>query len=157
MASNTGSKKSNLSRGLAVFAGGLVFALLLAACAPSTRPAEPTAAAIPSSTIAPTQTSAPSPTVPAEVSFSTDILPVLTSRCGSCHGGQRIEEGLDLFSYASVMAGSEKGPVVIPGDAAASKLAIMVGEGKMPKRGPKLTPAQVQMIIDWINSGAQNN
>jgi hypothetical protein len=55
------------------------------------------------------------------------------------------------------MAGSENGPVVAPSDAANSRLAQMVSNGKMPKRGPKLTPDQVQLIVDWINQGAKNN
>ena len=62
-----------------------------------------------------------------------------------------------MKSYAAIMAGSEHGAVVIPGDAANSHLAQMVVEGKMPKRGPKLTPAQVQLIVDWINQGALEN
>jgi mono/diheme cytochrome c family protein len=93
----------------------------------------------------------------ATVSFANDILPMLQSRCVSCHGGQRTEHQLNLNSYESVMAGSENGPVVTPGDAANSSMAEMVSNGKMPKRGPKLTPDQVQSIVDWINQGAQNN
>jgi len=27
----------------------------------------------------------------------------------------------------------------------------------MPKRGPKLTPDQVQLVVDWINQGALDN
>jgi hypothetical protein len=36
-------------------------------------------------------------------------------------------------------------------------MAEMIVSQKMPKRGPKLTPPQVQTIIDWINQGALNN
>jgi mono/diheme cytochrome c family protein len=93
----------------------------------------------------------------ASVSFSNDILPMLQSRCVNCHGGQRTEKDLNLNSYDGVMAGSENGPVVTPGDAANSPMAELVANGKMPKRGPKLTPDQVQLIVDWINQGAQNN
>lgn len=93
----------------------------------------------------------------ASISFSDDILPILESRCSNCHGGQRTEEGLDLRTYAGLMAGSENGAVVVPGDASSSKMATLVAEAKMPKRGPKLTPAQVQLIIDWINRGALSN
>lgn len=93
----------------------------------------------------------------ASVSFADDILPMLQSRCVNCHGGQRTEHELNLNSYDGVMAGSENGPVVTPGDAANSPLAELVANGKMPKRGPKLTPDQVQLIVDWINQGAQNN
>ncbi len=89
------------------------------------------------------------------VSFATDILPLLQSRCVNCHGGQKTEHQLNLNSYDSVMAGSENGPVVTPGDAANSPLAELVANGKMPKRGPKLTPNQVQLIVDWINQGAK--
>jgi hypothetical protein len=93
----------------------------------------------------------------ASVSFATAILPMLQSRCVNCHGGQRTEHELNLNSYDGVMAGSENGPVVTPGDAANSPLAEMVANGKMPKRGPKLTPDQVQLIVDWINQGGLNN
>lgn len=91
------------------------------------------------------------------VSFSADILPIFESRCVSCHGGNKTEKGLDLKSFASLMNGSEEGPVVTAGDAANSSLASLILNGKMPKRGPKLPPEQVQLIIDWINQGALDN
>ena len=97
------------------------------------------------------------PVAGATVSFANDVLPMLQSRCKNCHGGQKTEKELNLTSYESVMAGSENGPVVTPGDAANSPLAEMVVNGKMPKRGPKLTPDQVQLIVDWINQGGLNN
>ena len=147
---------------------------LLSACtspATSTPTPQPTEAAVTEApaTEAPaaaTDTAAPAagetPTAGAEsggatVSFAAEILPMLESRCINCHGGERTQEGLDLKSHASIMTGSENGPVVTPGDSANSSLAQMVVEGKMPKRGPKLTPDQVQLLVDWINQGAQNN
>ncbi len=93
----------------------------------------------------------------APVSFASDIQPLLDSRCVNCHGGERTSKGLSLKTYETIMAGSENGPVVTPGDAANSPMAELVANGKMPKRGPKLTPDQVQLIVDWINQGAQNN
>ncbi|HJQ13295.1 MAG TPA: c-type cytochrome domain-containing protein [Anaerolineales bacterium] len=93
----------------------------------------------------------------ATVSFANDILPLIQSRCIGCHGGDRTEEGLDMNTHASLMAGSEDGPVVTPGDAANSLLVEMVATQKMPKRGPKLTPPQVQLITDWVNQGALDN
>ena len=59
-----------------------------------------------------------------------------------------------MLTYAELMAGSDIGPVIMPGDAEHSRLAEMVSTQKVPKRGPKLTPPQVQVIIDWINQGA---
>jgi mono/diheme cytochrome c family protein len=84
-------------------------------------------------------------------------MPLIESRCINCHGGERTQEGLDMKTHAAIMAGSENGPVVTPGDAANSSLAQLVIEGKMPKRGPKLTPDQVQLVVDWINQGALDN
>lgn len=97
------------------------------------------------------------PSASGEVSFSKDILPVLQSRCINCHGGQRTSEGLDLKTYESLMAGSQNGSVVTPGDAASSLFVTLAAEGKMPKRGPKLTPAEIKLLTDWVNAGAPNN
>ena len=93
----------------------------------------------------------------ATVSFAHDILPIIESRCINCHGGQRTEKGLDLKTFDSLMSGSENGPIITPGDAADSKFVELVANQKMPKRGPKLTPPQVQLFTEWVNQGALNN
>ena len=104
-------------------------------------------------------TGAATETLPSEtmVSFSQDILPILNRSCTRCHGGTRKEKGLDLRNYEAIMAGSTNGPVVIPGDPDNSPLVYLVVQGKMPKRGAKLTPEEVQIFIDWVNQGALNN
>jgi hypothetical protein len=91
------------------------------------------------------------------VSYANDVQPILESRCGKCHMGEFVSEGLHMDTYESLMEGSDNGPVIIPGDADDSPLVQKLVEGKMPKRGPKLTPVQIQTIKDWINAGAQNN
>jgi mono/diheme cytochrome c family protein len=93
----------------------------------------------------------------AEVSYAKDVRPILESRCATCHMGDFVSEGLDMNTYESLMVGSQNGPVIIPGDASASLLVQKVTDGKMPKKGPRLTPAQIQIIKDWIESGALNN
>ena len=93
----------------------------------------------------------------AAVSFAHDVLPIIESRCTNCHGGERVEKGLNLKTYTELMAGSENGPVVTAGNAADSKLVELIVTQKMPKRGPKLTPPQVQFITEWVNQGALNN
>lgn len=62
-----------------------------------------------------------------------------------------------METYESLMAGSQNGPVIVAGSARESLLAQKILSGKMPKRGQKLTAEQVQIIIDWINAGAENN
>lgn len=149
---------------------------ILAACAspateaPASQPTEAAASVTEAPTQAPAATEASAvdeyateaPTTQpaaggATVSFANDVLPLLDGRCSSCHGGNRTEEGLSIRSYTELMAGSEGGPVIVPGDASNSLLIQLVSEGKMPKRGPKLTPDQVQMISDWVNQGALDN
>jgi len=91
------------------------------------------------------------------VSFANDVYPILRSRCLNCHGGERISEGLSVATYEALMAGSKNGPVLLPGDPQNSELVQVIVSGEMPKRGPKLTPQQIQIIIDWITQGAPNN
>jgi len=91
------------------------------------------------------------------VSFKNDVLPILTSRCLECHGGQKTEKGFNITSYEHVMAGSQNGAMVIPGNPTGSKLIQLIQQGKMPKRGPKVLPTQLQTLVNWIQAGALNN
>ena len=92
-----------------------------------------------------------------QVSFSGDVHPILQSRCLTCHGEDKIEAELVMFSYADLMTGSENGAVIVPGDIENSLLAQLIIDKKMPKKGPKLNSVQTQTILDWIAQGAQNN
>jgi mono/diheme cytochrome c family protein len=130
--------------------------------APTTQP--PTELPAATDTTAPTEAAATEPAAAtqapgqaATVSFTNDILPIFESRCINCHGGQRTQEGLDLKTHTSLMLGSSNGDVVTPGDAGDSLLVEIVATQKMPKRGPKLTPPQIQLITDWVNQGALDN
>ena len=136
---------------------------------PSPLPATATEAAI---VPAATDTSVPAPTeaqaspqveTPTQtattsmVSFAKDILPIFENSCNKCHGVEQVKEGLDMRTYETLMAGSFNGSVVTPGSANDSFLVEQIIKGEMPKRGQKLLPAQIQLIIDWINAGALNN
>jgi hypothetical protein len=125
----------------------------------STEKAAPTESAIETQlpTETPTEEQASEDTSAGEVSYSADVLPILESRCIQCHGGDKTEGELLMLTYDQLMAGGEDGVVVVPGDADNSLMAQLLIEQKMPKRGPKLTPAQTQIIVDWINQGALNN
>ena len=156
-----------------LIAGSLTACGGQAANTPASSPTEavPPATEAPTNAPLPTDTAAPADTAVAtepaaatepasqgaNVSFTGDILPIIESRCINCHGGQRTEKGLDMNTFDSLMSGSENGPVVTPGDAAHSKFVELVANQKMPKRGPKLTPPQVQLFMDWVNQGAPNN
>ena len=91
-------------------------------------------------------------------SFNADIMPILENRCAiaKCH----VVDGphdIDLRTYDSVIKGGDEGAIVIAGDAMESEMVEEIAEGKMPPEGPPLEAAQIQLIIDWINEGAENN
>ena len=136
---------------------------------PTTQPAPATEALPPANTsVPPTHTAIPTVAIPTTppteaanqnpaVSFANDVLPILDSRCKNCHGGRETKEGLNLTTYAALMIRSENGPGIVPSDVDNSLLAEQAITQEMPKRGPKLTPPQVQLIVDWINQGAMDN
>jgi mono/diheme cytochrome c family protein len=145
----------------------VVVAFILAACAGQTSTPIPASAPAP---VKPTQSKASASTAPtvvpadtqpaaaaATVSFSKDVKPILDNSCANCHGVEQVRKGLDVRTYESLMAGSDNGPVIVAGKSADSFLFEQVANGKMPKRGPKLTPDQLKIISSWIDAGAQNN
>ena len=103
-------------------------------------------------------TEEPTPTEISEaISFADDVFPILQSRCMTCHGGERIEGELVMLTYGELIAGSESGAVILPGDADGSLLYQLASTGEMPKRGANLNPAQLEIILQWINAGALDN
>ncbi|MCH7575707.1 MAG: choice-of-anchor D domain-containing protein [Candidatus Marinimicrobia bacterium] len=96
------------------------------------------------------------------VSFAASVLPVLTANCGAgnCHLNGKSQEGLSLETYASLLAGSDNGPVVIAGDGAGSliirKLRGTAGT-RMPQGNPALPDSTISTIEIWIDQGALDN
>ena len=95
-----------------------------------------------------------------EVDFAEQILPIFQESCTSCHGDTNedgfeiAEAGLYLTSYKGVMAGSEFGSVVDPGDVE-SLLLLMVEDGDMPEGGDRLSDEKIELIKNWILEGAK--
>jgi hypothetical protein len=104
---------------------------------------------------APTDT--PPPSEAGSISFSKDVLPILTNRCQNCHGGGRAEAGLNLTSYEGVMAGALNRPVVVPNSSATSSLVESIVTGQMPRRAPKLPASEIETISNWVDQGALDN
>jgi len=99
------------------------------------------------------------------VSFSTQVLPILTENCGSCHksgGIGHVASGFSVENYESIMKGTKLGPVIQPGISFASTLHVLVEHKadpslNMPKDGAKLREEDIEIIGKWINEGAKNN
>lgn len=129
--------------------------------------ASPTATVTPSPE--PTATSAPEPPSPTPppadiappesdaISFANDVLPIFENRCVKCHGGEETKEGLVLTNHADALAGSWNGTVIEPGNPAESYLIEQIESGEMPKKEPRLLPAEIRTITEWIAAGAPDN
>ena len=130
--------------GMPIIILSLILPLLLAACGSDT-----------TSSVSATVAALPAPSQP--ISYAKDIDPILQNSCFNCHGGERTSKALSVATYDTLMKGSQNGAVVVAGDPGKSKLLQSVLSGKMPKKGDKLTPEQVQLIQLWIEEGAQNN
>jgi hypothetical protein len=88
--------------------------------------------------------------------FERRIRPLLAEKCQECHGEKLAEAGLRLDSRGGLLAGSDVGPVVVPGDAAASSLIAAVkhaGDVSMPPDG-KLSAEEIGWLETWIAEGA---
>lgn len=89
--------------------------------------------------------------------FADHVRPLLMAKCVSCHGRDKQEGQLRLNQKAHALAGGDRGPSIVPGDADRS-LLIQAVKGSdpdflMPPKQP-LSPDEIQLLTDWVNSGA---
>jgi WD40 repeat protein/mono/diheme cytochrome c family protein len=93
-------------------------------------------------------------------SYYRDIQPVLQKNCVGCHQPAMKSSGLDLTSYDGLHAGGKGGPAISTGAPAESRiLRYITGELKppMPLGAPPLAKADVELIREWIVSGARDD
>ncbi|MBC7465314.1 MAG: hypothetical protein H7256_04925 [Bdellovibrio sp.] len=93
------------------------------------------------------------PTTQSINSFDLIKANIIDTSCLRCHNGASAKAGVDLSSYASMMANSE---LITAGNAPTSLFFTEVESGSMPLGAPALTANEVKSIQDWINSGAPN-
>lgn len=95
-----------------------------------------------------------------KVDFQTQVAPILSSRCVSCHQSSKAKGGLDLTTLKAMMTGGDSGPSVVPGNAEESELVFRVipeSDGQkpdMPRQGEALSSKEVEILRAWINQGA---
>jgi len=98
-----------------------------------------------------------------DVSFASDVKPILDEYCVSCHGGPgddgepRVELGFNLMTYEGLMIGSEYGSVIEAGDPENSLFLEMIVDGDMPEEGDPVPEDKIEVLRMWIAEGAQNN
>ena len=95
------------------------------------------------------------------VSFQDDIKPILAEKCtfAGCHAAPAAK-GLDLTTYDTFKKGGNGGAAFAAGNGKDS-LVVKRIDGtqppQMPIGQPPLDADAVQLFIDWIDEGAENN
>ena len=92
--------------------------------------------------------------------FSTQIKPLLESRCIECHNSGALFGELNLENHDMAFKSRSKGPVITPGQPEKSPLYIVltlpVSDMKsMPPIGHKIPDAEVDLVKRWIKEGAK--
>ena len=100
------------------------------------------------------------------VSYSQQVSPILQSHCLKCHNkegeGYKVS-GLNMETYASLMAGTKFGPIIDPGNSVGSTLVRVINAKTdpsiaMPHGGMQLlSEIDRKTIADWIDQGANDN
>ena len=93
----------------------------------------------------------------ADISFSTDVRPILEQKCLTCHGSDTPMSNLDLRTREGMLKGGARGPAVIPGDASESRVYLQISgtEGPVMPMGGALSDDEILTLKDWINQGAK--
>ncbi|WP_263353790.1 c-type cytochrome domain-containing protein [Acidicapsa acidisoli] len=99
-------------------------------------------------------------TPPATSFYAKRINPILDANCAGCHGTGKVQGGLRLDSYESLMKGGQDGPAIVAGKPEESLLLVRVTlppshKQFMPAEGkPPLKAEQIAWIKAWIEQGA---
>ncbi|MBC8507707.1 MAG: cytochrome b/b6 domain-containing protein [Anaerolineales bacterium] len=102
----------------------------------------------------PTPLPTPLPTVtPVQVTGNTwndGVAAITKSKCGACHGST-VLGGLNMSTYADIMAGGVSGGVIIPGEPDGSLLVSRQTSGDHPGQ---FSDDEINLVIEWIVAGA---
>ncbi len=82
---------------------------------------------------------------------------ILKKNCFGCHGAAVKMSKLDLRTRASIVAGGERGPAVIPTNPDRSPLYVFTSHQQKPAMPPgqKLSDADLDVLRRWILAGAE--
>jgi mono/diheme cytochrome c family protein len=94
-----------------------------------------------------------------EVDYVTQIKPILSRHCWSCHGALRQRSGLRLDAPALVRAGGDRGAAIVAGKSGESLLIeALAGSDnlpRMPYEGEPLKAEEIALLKKWIDEGAK--
>jgi len=93
-----------------------------------------------------------------QVSFVKQVAPILNSKCGRCHAGNRSSGQLSLASYAGMKKGGSNGLLLVPGKPNGSLIMRRLtapANRRMPRNAPALSKQELQTIAAWITQGGK--
>ena len=97
----------------------------------------------------------PGRSAPAKVDFETEVLPILKTSCGSCHGEKDAAAGLRLDTQAEIAKAQD---LYVAGKSSESPLYTRLVHENPKKRMPLSQPAmpadKIAVIKNWIDEGA---
>ena len=85
-----------------------------------------------------------------QVSYITDITPIIEVNCYSCHEGVGSISGIPLDGYTNLKAQVDAGRLV-------GALRHLSGFSPMPQNAPSLPECELLHIEAWVNLGAPDN
>lgn len=93
------------------------------------------------------------------VNFYREVMPILESKCYSCHQGNKTKGDLRLNTLEDALkGGSDDGPGIVPGHADKSSIFARITHTDedyiMPPKGGPLSQEEQDVIKRWINEGA---
>ena len=100
-----------------------------------------------------------SPTVADEVHFEKQIRPLFQQHCGSCHGPKVQKSGLRMDAKSFAFKGGDSGVAIVAGKPEESDVVRRITTTdpnlKMPPQGAGVSAADADLIIRWIEQGAE--
>jgi mono/diheme cytochrome c family protein len=81
---------------------------------------------------------------------------LFVEHCVMCHAAHGAALGLRLDSYEAALAGGERGPVLIAGDAEGSELVRRLrgdSRPRMPFLSYLLPPELIELVVRWVEAG----
>ena len=82
--------------------------------------------------------------------YATNVVPIISGNCYSCHGNGAASGGVSLDSYAKLKTQVDNGNLI-------GVITHASGYPAMPQGGAKLSDCNINIIKDWIARGDQNN
>lgn len=86
------------------------------------------------------------------------VKPIFDSECTGCHSGAGADSRFDASSRDGILRGGRRGAAVVVGDADNSPLIAYLRRTRqpfMPKGAAKLSEKDIDLIANWIRSGAK--